>query len=158
MILSWLPLNVNFMHVGSHLTALKRASSKIIVNLTRIFNKPIDPRCFPYTINLAVGQLLLLWKDLTMAPLQVITLTWLALSVHYTPIWHGCPKWTWVMLLTNMEYAISWQTMVVSTTSTTSINWGSADSNVILMSQGEISKISGIWGWWDIFHISFWHL
>lgn len=53
MILSWLPLNVNFAHVWSHLTALKIASSKIIVNLARIFNKLIDPRCFPHIVNLA---------------------------------------------------------------------------------------------------------
>ena len=53
MILSWLPLNVNFAHVRSHLTALKISSSKIIVNLARIFNKLIDPRCFPHIVNLA---------------------------------------------------------------------------------------------------------
>jgi len=53
MALSWFPLNVNFMHVGSHLTALKTASSKIIINLARIFNKLIDLRCFPHIVNLA---------------------------------------------------------------------------------------------------------
>ncbi|KIJ98155.1 hypothetical protein K443DRAFT_133553 [Laccaria amethystina LaAM-08-1] len=39
--------------MGSHLTTLKIASGKIIVNLTRIFNKLIDLRCFPHIVNLA---------------------------------------------------------------------------------------------------------
>ena len=53
MILSWLPLNMNFMHMGSHMTALKIISGKIIINLARIFNKLIDLRCFPHIVNLA---------------------------------------------------------------------------------------------------------
>ena len=53
MTLSWFPLNVNFVHVGSHLTTLKTTSSKIIVNLARIFNKLIDLRCFPHIVNFA---------------------------------------------------------------------------------------------------------
>ena len=44
---------MNFVHVGSHLTTLKIASGKIIVNLTRTFNKLVDPRCFPHIVNLA---------------------------------------------------------------------------------------------------------
>ena len=53
MILSWLPLNVNCMHVGSHLIAPKIASGKIIVNLARMFNRLIYPRYFPHIVNLA---------------------------------------------------------------------------------------------------------